>query len=53
MVEAEARSPDADHAPAVEQDDADCDGVEHCFCAEVEVALDEPEGVYADCLSPR
>lgn len=49
-MEAKSLGPDADHPPAVEQYDADCDGVEHGFCAEVEVPLDEPEGVDADCL---
>lgn len=49
-MEAETLGPDADHAPAIEQYDADGDEVEHGFCAEVEVALDEPEGVYSDCL---
>lgn len=50
VMEAEACGPDSDHAPAVEEDDADCDGVEHGFCAEVEMSLDIPEGVNADCL---
>lgn len=51
IVETEALRPDADHAPAVEQDYGDGDGVEHCFGAQREPLLDCPESVDADCLS--
>ena len=50
MVEAKAGGPDSDHAPAVKQDYADCDDVEHSFRGEVQVALNEPEGIDADGL---
>ena len=50
VVEAEVRAPDADHAPAVEQDDAEHDGVEHGFGGEAEAFLGPPEGVDAQGL---
>jgi len=49
-VEAEFLCPYADHAPTVEEDNAYHDGIEHCFCGEVEVFLDGPEGENADEL---
>ena len=44
-MEAEARGPDADHAPGVKNDDGGHDGREHGFGAKVESALEPPEGV--------
>lgn len=49
-MEAKRLGPDTNHAPAVEQDDGDGDGVEHGLCAEAVAALDPPEGVDADGL---
>lgn len=46
-MEAEARGPDADHAPGVEDDDGGHDGREHGFGAEAEAALEPPDGVDA------
>ena len=51
MVEAESLAPDADHPPAVEEEDADHDGVEHGFGGEGEALLDGPEEVDACELS--
>lgn len=50
MVEAEALRPDADHAPGVEDDDGEGDGVEHGLGRQAEVLLDAPERVDPDCL---
>lgn len=50
MVETESLRPDADHPPAVKQDDSHCDSVEHGLRAEVVAPLDEPKGVNAKCL---
>lgn len=50
LMEAERLRPDADHAPAVEDDDAHCDDHEHGFGREAVVFLDAPEGADADCL---
>lgn len=50
MVESKPLRPDADHAPAVEQDDADCDRTEHGLRSELVSLLDEPKGVYTDGL---
>ena len=49
-MEPESLGPDADHAPAVEQDDCHGDDVEHGFCAQLEPLLAVPEGVYTDSL---
>jgi hypothetical protein len=50
MVKPELLRPDADHTPAVEEDDAEHDYVEHDFGGELEVFLHEPEGEDADAL---
>jgi hypothetical protein len=50
MVESKPLRPDPDHAPAIEQDDADCYGIEHGFCSELISLLDRPERIYTDGL---
>lgn len=52
-METKLRRPDADHAPAVEEDDGNGDGVEHGLGAEVVAALDEPEGINANGLGSQ
>ncbi len=51
MVETEFLRPDTNHAPPVEDDDADGDGDEHCFGGKAVFLLDEPETAYAGGLS--
>ena len=50
IVEAELVGPDADHAPAIKQDDSNGDGVEHGFGSELEALLNCPKCVYANRL---
>ena len=50
VLEAEAGRPVADHAPAVEQQDGEHDGVEHGLGAQAEAALHPPETVDAEGL---
>lgn len=50
MVEADFLRPDADHAPAVQEDDGDDHGIEHGARVDAAPALDAPEGVDAGRL---
>ena len=50
VLEAEVGRPVSDHAPAIEQDDAYHDGVEHGLRGEHEAPLDPPKAVNANCL---
>lgn len=50
MVEAEVVGPVADHTPAVEQDDADHDDVEHGLGADLVVLLKPPVRADAHAL---
>ena len=50
VVEAEFLGPDADHAPGVQDDDAERDGVEHGLRGELVTLLDRPEGPDAQGL---
>lgn len=51
IVETKLLRPNTDHAPAVEQDDANGHGVEHGLCREAEALLDLPESENAHGLS--
>ena len=51
IVEAELLRPDANHAPAVEQYNADCDNHEHSLGREPIAFLNLPEGTDANGLS--
>lgn len=51
MVEAEALRPDANHAPEIEEDDGECDDVEHGFGGEAVSLLSPPEGVDSNRLA--
>ena len=44
IVEPKLLCPDTDHAPTIEQDNANGDGVEHGLCGQAEALLDLPEG---------
>lgn len=50
IVEAEFLRPDSNHAPDVEEDYADCHGVEHGFGRQAEAFLDVPEAEDSYCL---
>lgn len=50
MVEAESLRPNPDHAPAVEENDPDGDGVEHGFGGETVAFLNLPEREDANSL---
>ena len=50
VVEPEAVCPNPDHAPSIQEDNADCHGVEHRLSWELEALLDIPEGENSDCL---
>jgi hypothetical protein len=50
IVEAELLRPDANHPPAIEQDDANGHGIEHSLCREAEAFLYLPEGENAHGL---
>jgi hypothetical protein len=43
-VEPKLLCPDTNHAPSIEQDDANGYGVEHGLCGKAEALLDLPEG---------
>lgn len=47
MMEAKFLRPDTDHAPAVQQDDADGHSVEHGLRSKLPTFLNVPEGVDA------
>lgn len=49
-MESEFLCPDTNHTPCVKYNDADHDGVEHCFGGKLEVLLDGPESEDADEL---
>ena len=49
-MEPKSLRPDADHSPAVKQDDSDCHGVEHGLCGKAEAFLDVPESENAHRL---
>jgi hypothetical protein len=51
VMEAEALTPNTDHAPAVKKDDANGDHIEHRFCGQAVTALDGPERIYSNRLS--
>ena len=49
-MEAEFLCPDADHAPCVEDYNAEGYDIKHGFCGESVASLCPPETVDADCL---
>jgi hypothetical protein len=51
VVEPKLVGPDTDHAPAIEQDDAECNGVKHRLGSESITLLNPPECVDADRLT--
>jgi len=51
VMETKLVGPDTDHAPAIEQDDAECNGVEHSLSPESITLLGPPECVDADRLA--
>lgn len=51
VMEAEALTPNTDHAPAIKKDDANGDYIEHRFCGQAVTALDGPERIYSNRLS--
>lgn len=50
VMEAKFIGPNPNHAPAVENDNAEGYDIEHCLGGEVKMALSPPEGVDADGL---
>lgn len=50
LTEAKLLRPDAYHAPAIQQNDADCDNVEHELCRQSVALLDQPERAYTRTL---
>lgn len=49
-MEPKRLGPDADHSPAIEYDDEDCDCVEHSLGTKFVVSLNKPENVNTNCL---
>lgn len=50
-MKTELLRPNPNHAPSIEDDDAESHDVEHCLRGEVIAALEKPETVDSDSLS--